>query len=112
MSKGLVILGDINLDWSDGSTKSLKAMAMKLYPLIKYSTRISKTLSSLLDLILTNQPSKYAMSGVIDAAVSDDSLIYALRKILKSTKTHGPHSVSKIPISKLAQLNTEFSTIE
>lgn len=62
MSKGLVILGDINLDWSDGSTKSLKAMAMKLYPLIKYSTRISKTLSSLLDLILTNQPSKYAMS--------------------------------------------------
>ena len=96
-SKELLILGDINLDWNDGSSKSLKATALKLglNQLIKEPTRIGKTRSSLLDLILTNQPSKYAMSGVIDAAISDHAFIYATRKVTKTTKTHAPHSLSK-----------------
>lgn len=49
------------------------------------------------------------MSGVMDVSISDHSLIYAIRTILKSKKTHAFHSVPKIPISKLSQFNADFS---
>lgn len=84
-SKELVILGDINLDWSDNLSKSLKATAAKLglSQLIKNPTRLGKTRNSILDLIFTNQPAKYGIAGVINTTVSDHSLIFIVRKCLK-----------------------------
>ncbi|XDV11454.1 hypothetical protein PO909_000393 [Leuciscus waleckii] len=103
-TKELVILGDINLDWNDSSSKSLKNIAIKLglCQLIKDPTRIGKTRSSILNLFLTNQPSKYAMSGVMDVAISDHSLIYAVRTILKSKKNS---------CFSLCTKNTNFKTV-
>ena len=67
-TKELVIMGDINLDWNDAVSKPLKTIAIKLglYQLIKDSTRIGQTRRSILGLIFTNHPAKYALSGVID----------------------------------------------
>ena len=61
-------MGDINLDWNDAVSKPLKTIAIKLglYQLIKDSTRIGQTRRSILYLIFTNHPAKYALSGVID----------------------------------------------
>ena len=46
--------------------------------LIKLPTRIGKTSSTLLDLILTNNTRRIFSSGVVDADISDHSLIYTL----------------------------------
>lgn len=110
-TKELVILGDINLNWIDNSSKLLKATAIKhgLHQLIKDLPRFGKTRNSILDLIFTNQPSKYSISGVINTAVSDHSLIYAIRKCLKQPKSHKNSYIKKVPNSKLSQFNAEFA---
>lgn len=57
-NKELVILGDINMNWIDNLSKSLKAIAIKLglHQLIKAPTRFGKTRNSILILYLqTNQ---------------------------------------------------------
>lgn len=112
-TKELIIVGDINMDWQDSSSKLLKAAALKLglQQLIKDPTRYSKSRNSVLDLILTNQPTKYEISGVIDTAISDHSLIFAIRKNIKSSKNHTPQLLTKIPNSKLPQFNAEISNI-
>ena len=46
--------------------------------LIKLPTRIGKTSSTLLDLILTNNTRRLFSSGVVDAHISDHSLIYTI----------------------------------
>ena len=46
--------------------------------LIKLPTRIGKTSSTLLDLILTNNTRRIFSSGVVDAHISDHSLIYTI----------------------------------
>ena len=51
--------------------------------LIKEPTRVTITSSSLIDLILTNQPNNISNSGV-DLGMSDHSLIYAVKN--ESTK--------------------------
>ena len=48
--------------------------------LIKSPTRIGKTSSTLLDLILTNNTRRVFSSGVVDADISDHSLIYTILK--------------------------------
>lgn len=110
-TKELVILGDINLNWIDNSSKLLKTTAIKygLYQLIKDPTRFGKTRNSILDLIFTNQPSKYGISGVINTAVSDHSLMYVIRKCFKHPKCHKNNYIKKVPNSKLSQFNAEFA---
>ena len=51
-----------------------------LEQLIKEPTRVTNTSSSLIDLILTNQPNNISNSGVIDLGMSDHSLIYVVKK--------------------------------
>ena len=49
--------------------------------LVKEPTRGTNISSSLIDLILTNQPNNISNGGVIDMAISDHSLIHTVRKI-------------------------------
>ena len=87
-NKEFLIIGDINCDWSatqhDSSTKRLIFLSTlyNLHQLIAEPTRVTKTSSTLIDLILTNQPEHISCSGVIDLGLSDHSLIYAIRKHL------------------------------
>ena len=54
-----------------------------LSQLIDRPTRITCNTSTLIDHILTNTQENISQSGVIDTAISDHSLIYCTRKILK-----------------------------
>ena len=60
--------------WILRFTRSIRG----LKTLIKLPTRISKTSSTLLDLILTNNTRRIFSSGVVDAHISDHSLTYTI----------------------------------
>ena len=85
-SKELLIIGDINCNilksLRDSNTNKLMFLTVlyNLEQLIKEPTRVTNTSSSLVDLILTNQPNNISNSGVIDLGISDHSLIYAVKK--------------------------------
>ena len=86
------ITGDFNCnilaDVSDNNTKHL----IELCDLCQYSqlitqpTRITASSSTLIDLILTNEPDKFVTSGVQHIGISDHSLIYTTRKHLSIPK--------------------------
>ena len=67
----------------DSSTNRLIFLSTlyNLEQLIKEPTRVTSTSSSLIDLIFTNQPSNISNSGVIDLGMSDNSLIFAVKKV-------------------------------
>lgn len=113
-TKEFLVIGDFNLDYIDKSSKPLKNMSDKLglHQLIKEPTRICHTRSSILDLIFTNRPAKYSISGVIHVAISDHSLIYTVRKNTKPRKSHQQHIISNIPRSKLPQYETDIKNID
>ena len=77
----VICVGDFNsnlLDPKDsGHLKDLLGV-YGLKNLIKLPTRIGKTSSTLLDLILTNNTRRIFSSGVVDAHISDHSLIYTI----------------------------------
>ena len=55
--------------------------------LIKEPTRVTSSTKSLIDLFLSNEPVKFATSGVSPTGCSDHSLIYVFRKLT------GPRSI-------------------
>ena len=80
------IVGDLNCNVAannvDNNTKHLLDLC-ELYQysqLIQEPTRITSSSSTLIDLLLTNEPSKFSISGVKHIGISDHSLIYASRK--------------------------------
>ena len=86
-NKEIYILGDLNCDMlkaePDLATNKIKSL-YELYQvsqLIKEATRVTMTISSLIDHIVTNTPEKISDSGVIHTGKSDHSLVSAIRKI-------------------------------
>ena len=61
-----------------------------LKQLIQSLTRVTCSLSTLIDHILTSAPSRVSQKGVIDVGVSDHQLIFCTRKIsrIKTGSTH------------------------
>ena len=84
--KELILMGDLNCNMmaenSDQSTSQLKSTCeiYQLQQLINSPTRITESTSTLIDLILTNMPSRIVTTGVIHIGISDHSLVYAVRK--------------------------------
>ena len=86
-NKEMYILGDLNCDMlkteSNTPTKKIKSL-YELYQLsqvIKETTWVTMTTSSLIDHIVTNTPKKSSDSGVIHTGISDHSLVFTTRKI-------------------------------
>ena len=82
-SNDVICVGDFNnnlLDPKDGGHLRDLLEVYGLKNLIKSPTRIGKTSSTLLDLILTNNTRRVFSSGVVDADISDHSLIYTILK--------------------------------
>ena len=78
----------------------------QLSQLVDEPTRVTETSStSLVDLILTNRPENILSTGVIHLAISDHSLIYAVRKfklprsspIIKEVRDFKHFSIDPIP---------------
>ena len=108
-NKEIYLLGDLNcnlLDQSNSSAKHLHSI-MQLYQLtqvIDKPTRITESSSTLLDVCITSCPERIAFHDVINMGVSDDSLIYVVRKINSYLK---PHASKKVKFRSFKHFNVE-----
>ena len=81
------ILGDINCDMMAATPANETRHLIELCEsyqyaqLIKEPTRVTSSSKTLIDLFLTNEPDKFAASGVSHIGCSDHSLIYFSRKL-------------------------------
>ena len=100
-NKEVIAIGDFNSDWSCGEDK-LTSHIKKLVDLtetyqyeqlVKESTKITETSSTLIDLAFSNRPEIIIDSGVEHIGISDHSMIYVCRKV-------------SIPRNKLKTINT------
>mgnify|MGYP002803411981 CR=1 FL=1 len=78
------ILGDFNVNYLKGNeNKDFKAL-FPLYgftQLMKQATRISKDTSTLIDIILSNNPTTIGKSGVFMNCLSDHEMVGCIRKL-------------------------------
>ena len=75
------------MNWSDKTaSRPVKYIALhfELEQLILQPTRICDTCSSILDNIFTNKLEKYKAHSVLQLAISDNYLTFAVRKIKNS----------------------------
>ena len=94
-SKEHLLLGDINCNYlastTDTQLTQLKQLSTvyQLTQLINEPTRVTSTSRTLIDVILTNEPSRIMSSGVMHFGISDHSLVYTVRKFaIPSKNTH------------------------
>ena len=81
----IIIMGDLNLNKLRPGEKEGKILCdleevYDLECLIKEPTRITENSSTLLDVILTNQPDFFRGSYVYNPEISDHHMVYALLK--------------------------------
>ena len=80
------LLGDINVDLMSDTTSANSANLKHVFDiygldqLITERTRITSNSCSLIDLYITNSPTKIAKSGVVHLAISNHALIYMTYK--------------------------------
>ena len=85
-----IILGDFNTDVAKSKrcnlVKSLCAFKdmFNVFQIIKEPTRISTNSSSTIDLILVSDEDKISQTGVLHLGISDHSLIYCTRRVVKA----------------------------
>ena len=82
--KELSLLGDINCNYLDKKNNVEVKSIFTLYglnQLITVATRVTENTSTLIDVILTNEPSRVTMSTVIPCDISDHNIIGYVRKI-------------------------------
>ena len=84
--KNIIVAADLNCDML--KPRSLEAVAlqdlcdsMNLMQLIKESTRVTETSSTLIDVIMTSSIDLVERSGVLKSHISDHYLVYALLKL-------------------------------
>ena len=98
MDYELYVMEDLNCNTDkfspDHNTRKLLFLTAlyQLEQLINEPTRVTKTSASLIDLVFTNKRKNISHLGVIHLGISDNSMIYAVRKLII------PKSDSKIKI--------------
>ena len=84
-NKEIVLLGDFNCDFTTGvSSKQINDLKFvfnmfQLQQLINLPTRVTPTSKTIIDLFCTSNCDLYKESGVIQTAISDHYMIYAIR---------------------------------
>ena len=79
--KHMVILGDMNYNYVFDETMSENPICLLenmflLKQLIDAPTRVTENSSSLIDIILTNEPNHHEVSGVYKSSISDHYLVH------------------------------------
>ena len=89
-NKEVITIGDFNCDWNNLGERTISpqtkrivdlAQTFQYEQLIKESTRITETSSTLIDLAFSNKPELIIDSGVEHIGISDHSMIYVCRKV-------------------------------
>ena len=98
-SKEQIILGDLNY-LSDRNNMHLSQLmrlrsTYQFQQLINEPTRITPNSSTLIDIILANEPSRILKSRVVHMGLSDHSMVYAIRKIAMSSKNTHKHLTTR-----------------
>ena len=99
-SKEQIILGDLNCKYlSDRNNMHLSQLKQlswtyQFQQLINEPTRITPNSSTLIDIILSNEPSTLK-SGVVHMGLSDHSMVYAVRKFAISSKNTHKHVTTR-----------------
>ena len=81
----IVVLGDFNCDFTPNvNSKEVKDLKFvsdmhQLHQLITLPTRVTSHSKTIIDLFFTSKPELYENSGVIQTAISDHFMIYAIR---------------------------------
>ena len=100
-SKEHIVLGDLNCNYLSNSSNTplsqLKQLSTtyQFQQLITEPTRITPNSSTLIDIILSNEPSKILKSGVLHLGISDHSMVYAVRKFSIPTKNTQKHVTTR-----------------
>ena len=85
------ILGDFNTDVTKSRRCNLIKSLFDVMNMFNFSqiisdvTRVSKTSSTTIDLILVSDTDKISQRGVLDLGISDHCLIYCTREVLRNT---------------------------
>ena len=87
----IYIIGDLNINYRNKKSKEYKCLdffskSNGLKQIIKNSTRHTKTTSTLIDIILTNDQ-YISHSGTINSYLSDHQPIYVIKKKFRMKKT-------------------------
>ena len=106
-NKEVIVIGDLNYDYSPDKTKThdfhkLTTISeiFQFTQIIDKPTRITATSKSIIDLIYTNQLSRAVTHGVVDYGISDHCLVYVVRKVaVPSSNKH--KYVTTRPFKKL-----------
>ena len=69
--------------------------AYQFQQLINEPTTITPNSSTLIDIILSNEPSRILKSGVVHMGLSDHSMVYAVRKFAISSKNTHKHVTTR-----------------
>ena len=113
-SKEQIILGDLNCNYlSDRNNmhqSQLKQLSSiyQFQQLINEPTRITPNSRTLIDIILSNEPSRILKSGVVHMGLSDHSMVYAVRKFAISSKNTHKHVTTR-SFKKLMQVLSEMT---
>ena len=100
-SKEQIIIGDFNcnylMDRNNMHLSQLKQLSStyQFQQLINEPTRITLNSSTLIDVILINEPSRILKSGVVHIGLSDHSLVYAVRKFSMPSKNTHKHVTTR-----------------
>ena len=100
-SKEQIILGDLNCNYlSDRNNMHLSQLKQlsstyQFQQLINEPTRITPNSSTLIDIFLSNEPSRILKSGVVHMGLSDHSMVYAVRKFAILSKNNHKHVTTR-----------------
>ena len=100
------ILGDFNTDVTKSRRCNLVKSLFDVMNMFNFSqiisdvTRVSKTSSTTIDLILVSDTDKISQRDVLDLGISDHCLIYCTRKVLRNTiNSHNTVKIRSLKIT-------------
>ena len=86
LNQEVIVLGDFNYNMHcKNESKFIDKLCRQnsMHQIVKGSTRITETSSTLIDIILTNLPNNVCMSKVVSLGLSDHNLVYIVRKLYR-----------------------------
>ena len=113
----MILVGDLNCDMLHKPNNSESEYGKRLRRIlcscglkniINSPTRITANSKSLIDLVITSQPSKIQTSGSIDLGISDHHLIFAVFKVARSNPKPKVISTRNYKLLDTQQLRSDF----
>jgi predicted nucleic-acid-binding Zn-ribbon protein len=119
-SKEVITIRDFNCDWNNLTERTISSQTKRIVDLaqtfqyeqlIKESTRITETSSTLIDLAFSNKPELIIDSGVEHIGISDHSMIYVCRKVSIPRKEKKIFNTRQYKYFEINNFRSDFNEI-